>query len=60
MFRKKVCKFLQESFYSCISVRKIELDETLDYNQILQLCTSRTAWSESDRAVRTVHSCNSW
>ena len=30
------------------------------YNQLLQLCTARTAWSESDQAVRTVHSCNSW
>ena len=24
------------------------------------LCTTRTAWSKSDQAVRTVHSCNSW
>ena len=29
-------------------------------NQLLQLCTARTAWSESDQAVRAVHSCNSW
>ena len=29
-------------------------------NQLMQLCTARTAWSESDQAVRTVHSCNSW
>ena len=29
-------------------------------NQLWQLCTARTAWSESDQAVRTVHSCNSW
>ena len=29
-------------------------------NQLLQLCTARTAWSESDQAVRTVHGCNSW
>ena len=28
-------------------------------NQLLQLCTARTAWSESDQVVRTVHSCNS-
>ena len=28
-------------------------------NQLLQLCTARTAWSESDQAVRVVHSCNS-
>ena len=32
----------------------------LSQNQLLQLCTARTAWSESDQAVRTVHSCNSW
>ena len=29
-------------------------------NQLLQLCTARTARSESDQTVRTVHSCNSW
>ena len=29
-------------------------------NQLLQLCTAHTAWSESDQAVRTVHSCNTW
>ena len=28
--------------------------------QLFQLCTARTAWSESDQAVRAVHSCNSW
>ena len=28
--------------------------------QLLQLCTARTAWSESDQTMRTVHSCNSW
>ena len=28
-------------------------------HQLLQLCTARTAWSESDQAVRAVHSCNS-
>ena len=28
--------------------------------QLLQLCTARTAWSESDQAVRVMHSCNSW
>ena len=27
-------------------------------NQLLQLCTARTAWSESDQAVRAMHSCN--
>ena len=30
------------------------------YNQLLQLCTARKAWSESDQDVRAVHSCNSW
>ena len=28
--------------------------------QLLQLCMARTAWSNSDQAVRAVHSCNSW
>ena len=28
-------------------------------NQLMQLCTARTAWSESDQAVRAVHGCNS-
>ena len=28
-------------------------------HQLLQLCTARTAWSDSDQAVRAVHSCNS-
>ena len=27
---------------------------------LLQLCTARTAWSDSDQAARAVHSCNSW
>ena len=29
-------------------------------HQLLQLCTARTAWSDSDQAVQAVHSCNSW
>ena len=29
-------------------------------NQLLQLCTARTAWSDSDQAVRAMHSWNSW
>ena len=29
-------------------------------HQLLQLSTVRTAWSDSDQAVRAVHSCNSW
>ena len=28
-------------------------------NQLLQLCTARTAWYDSDQAVRAVHSYNS-
>ena len=36
------------------------IDQAFVANQLLQLCTARTAWSESDHAVRTVHSCNSW
>ena len=28
-------------------------------NQLMQLCTACTAWSDSDQAVRAVHSCNS-
>ena len=31
-----------------------------ELNQLLQLCTAHTAWSDSDQAVRAVHSCNSW
>ena len=29
-------------------------------HQLLQLCTVRTAWSDSYQAVRAVHSCKSW
>ena len=29
-------------------------------SQLLQLCTARTAWFDSDQAVQAVHSCNSW
>ena len=29
-------------------------------HQLLQLCMAHTAWSDSDQAVRAVHSCNSW
>ena len=35
-------------------------DQIYSYNQLLQLCTARTAWSDSDQAMRTMHSCNSW
>ena len=37
-----------------------ESDQSGPYHQLLQLCTARTAWSESDQAVRAVHSCISW
>ena len=37
-----------------------ESDQSGHNHQLLQLCTSRTAWSESDQAVRAVHSCISW
>ena len=34
-----------------------ESDQSGPNHQLLQLCT---AWSNSDQAVRAVHSCNSW
>ena len=37
-----------------------ESDQSGPYHQLLQLCTARTVWSNSDQAVRAVHSCNSW
>ena len=37
-----------------------ESDQSRPNHQLLQLCTVRTAWSDSDQAVRTVHSCQSW
>ena len=37
-----------------------ESDQSGPNHQLLQLCTARTAWSDSDQAVRVVHSCNSW
>ena len=37
-----------------------EADQSRANHQLLQLCTVRTAWSESDQAVRAVHSCKSW
>ena len=35
-------------------------DQSGPNHQLLQLCMASTAWSESDQAVRAVHSCNSW
>ena len=29
-------------------------------HQLLQLCTTSTAWSDSDQAEQAVHSCISW
>ena len=37
-----------------------ESDQSGPNHQLLQLCTVRTAWSESDQAVRAVHNCISW
>ena len=37
-----------------------ESDQSGPNHQLLQLCKARTAWSDSDQAVRAVHSCNSW
>ena len=37
-----------------------ESDQSRATHQLLQLCTVRTAWSDSDQAVRAVHSCKSW
>ena len=37
-----------------------ESDQSGPNHQLLQLCTARTAWSDSDQVVLAVHSCNSW
>ena len=37
-----------------------ESDQSRANHQLLQLCTVRTVWSDSDQAVRAVHSCKSW
>ena len=37
-----------------------ESDQNRANHQLLQLCTVRTAWSNSDQAMRAVHSCKSW
>ena len=37
-----------------------ESDKSGPNHQLLQLYKARTAWSDSDQAVRAVHSCNSW
>ena len=37
-----------------------ESDQSRANHQLLQLCTVRTSWSDSDQDVRVVHSCKSW
>ena len=37
-----------------------ESDQSRANHLQLQLCTVCTAWSDSDQAVRAVHSCKSW
>ena len=46
--------------YHCQAVYFVWFELKQVNNQLLQLYTARTAWSDSDQAVRTVHSCNSW
>ena len=41
------------------SLITIESDQSGPNHQLLQLCTACTAWSDSDQAVRAVHSCSS-
>ena len=36
-----------------------EMDQSGPDHQLLQLCTARTAWSDSDQAVQAMHSCKS-
>ena len=36
-----------------------KLDKNGPNHQLLQLCTACIAWSDSDQAVRAVHSCSS-
>ena len=37
-----------------------ESDQSEPNHRLLHLCTARTAWSDSDQAVRAVHGCISW
>ena len=37
-----------------------ESDQSGPNHQLLQVCTVHKAWSDSDQAVRAVHSCISW
>ena len=53
---------LVSSFHTGIRGLKSHRDTCpiIIFNQLMQLRTARTAWSDSDQAVRAVHSCNSW
>ena len=42
------------------SLISTESDQSGPNHQLLQLCTASTAWSDSDQALRAVHTCNSW
>ena len=37
-----------------------ESDQSRANHQLLELCAVRSAWSDTDKAVRAVHSCKSW
>ena len=37
-----------------------ELDQSGPNHQLMQPCTARTSWSDSDQAVRALYSCISW
>ena len=37
-----------------------ESDQSGPNHQLLQICTARTAWFDSDQALQAVHSCISW
>ena len=52
----RVVHLLKRTETSLIS----ESDQSRANHQLLQLYTVCTAWSESDQAVRAVHSCKSW
>ena len=49
-----------ENLDRVITKTELQVRVGIEDNQLLQLCTARTVWSELDEAVRTVHSCNSW
>ena len=61
-FTEKISIFFYQStiFTKKKKVHSLWQDDYWIKTSFLQLCTARTAWSESDQAVRTVHSCNSW